>query len=127
MVFTHSDLDWFFRPHGSEKVTRYPLTNLGVDDKDVLHIDLAVAGFKKDEVQIELRGNQMHITGSKPTYNEESKIRYIQKHVSSSNFSRVIVLHENYIGGEISASMEDGILHVEVEPKEPQKKLISIG
>lgn len=121
------DLDWFFRPQGQKQVARYPLTNLGVDEDNTLYIEVAVAGFSKEDVELELKGNQLHIIGSKDEEIIEKEINYIQKHISSNDFERIITLHENYVGGDISASVKEGILSIKVKPKEPTRKLIAIG
>lgn len=123
---TPQTLDWFFRPSVGTKVARYPLTNLGVDENNKLLIEVAIAGFNKNDVELELKGNQLFIRGTK-TDVVDNKIKYIQQHISSSSFERVIILHENYVGGDITAKFVDGILSINVEPKEQSKKLIAIS
>jgi HSP20 family molecular chaperone IbpA len=56
----------------------------------------------------------------------ETGVKYIQKHISSNSFRRIIILHDNYVGGDVQADMADGILNITVEPKEQAKKLIKI-
>ncbi len=125
-MYLDRDLDWFFRPmRGNDKVARYPLTNLGFDENEVLHIEVAVAGFSKDEIKMELNGNILHIHGEKQE-KEESKLKYLQCHISGDNFNRSVVLNDNYVGGEINASCENGILKVTVQPKPDVRKLITI-
>lgn len=124
---SNRDLEWFFRsPSMDTKIARYPLTDLGIDKDKNLHIAVAIAGFGKDDVELELKGNKLHIRGTKETSTSD-EVEYIQKHISSTHFDRVIVLHENYVGGEITAKVQDGILTINVEPKEQQKKLITIN
>ena len=122
------DLDWFFRtPSMDQKVLRYPLTNLGVNQEtDTLHVEVAVAGFKKEEISIETKGNRIIITGEREA-ELDNGVTYMQRNISASNFERTIILHENYVGGDVDASMEDGILTITVQPKEQTKKLISIN
>ena len=128
------DLNLFFRPQlGSDKVARYPLTNLGVDSDDNLHIEVAVAGFGKNDIELEQKGNYLIITGSKlnavneSNDGEDNGIHYIQQHISSKDFERTIVLNENYVGGDIKADVANGILNIVVKPNEPTRKLIQIG
>lgn len=125
---TNRDLEWFFRsPSMDTKIARYPLTNLGIDKEKNLIIEVAIAGFGKDDVELELKGNQLHIRGKKDAAEESDEVNYIQKHISDTSFERIIVLHENYVGGYINAKVKDGILTVFVAPEEPQKKLIKIS
>lgn len=126
MLLDPRSLEWFLRGHENQ-VARYPLTDLYVDKDNNLHIDVAIAGFKRENIEIELKGNQLHIIGIKTDFSNNPDNTYIQKHISSSDFKRIMVLHENYVGGEISANIEDGILSIKVIPKEPTRKLITIS
>lgn len=127
MILNPRDLEWFFGGNQNGQVARYPLTDLYVDADDVLHIDVAIAGFKREEIEIEVKGNQLHIVGEKETKEKDDGAKYIQKHISSNSFKRIMVLHENYVGGDIKADIADGILSITVEAKEPTRKLIAIG
>ena len=124
-MFTQRDLEWFFGPTSTGKVQRYPLTNIGTYEDETLLIELAIAGFDKNEVELELKGNQLHVIGKKEAL--PSDIKYIQQHISDTNFERILVLHENYVGGDIKANFKNGILSITVTPKEPTRKLIAIG
>lgn len=127
-MFTQRDLDWLFGRTNSGVVARYPLTNIGFDADEVLYIDVAIAGFSKDEIQIEQKENKLYITGRKLTGSNE--VTYIQEHISKNDFERVIVLSENYVDGTITANVSNGLLIIQIEPelpKEPTKKLIQIG
>jgi HSP20 family molecular chaperone IbpA len=120
------DLDWVFDAPKSGKVRRYPLTNLGVDDKDNLVIEVAIAGFGPDDIEISTSGNELIIEGSVVTEDVEKGTEYFQKHISSEDFKRIIRLSDEYIGGNIDASYKNGILTIVVEKNEPEKKLIEI-
>ena len=126
-ALTERDLDWFFRsPTMNEKITRYPLTNLAMKG-DQLLIEVAIAGFGKDNIEIELKGNQLHISGNKEESDSDIDVKYIQRNISSTSFKRVVMLHDNYVGGNIKADVQDGILTITVDPVEQKRKLISIG
>jgi len=122
------DLESFFRtPTMDAKIARYPLTNLGIDKNKNLHVEVAIAGFGKDDVELELKGNRLLIRGRKDATVKDEEVEYMQRHISNTSFERSIILHENYVGGDIKANVADGILKVLVEPKEQQKKLIKIN
>jgi HSP20 family molecular chaperone IbpA len=122
------DLEWFFKTPFSDqtKVARYPLTNLGVDEDKNLRIEVAVAGFSKDDIEVEVKGYNLVITGEKKV-EEESTINYLQQNISNTAFKRIVVMHDDYVGGDIDANVENGILTINVTPKEQQRKLISIN
>lgn len=122
-----NELDWIFKSSmQGEKIPRYPLTNIGYDDEDNLFIEIAVAGFNKNDIKINLRGNEIHIIGEKKDTNESNIRKYLQQHISTNNFERIIVLHELYVNGDIDAEFQNGILTIIVKPKESAKKEIKI-
>jgi len=132
-MLTQEDLQWLFGTASmgtrTNKVTRYPLTNIGMMGEEKIAIKIACAGFKKDEIDLELKGNQLIITGTKDTEDTEDfepEINWIQEHISSDNFERILTLSENYVGGDIEAEMEDGIIDITITPKEPTRKLIQL-
>lgn len=118
------DLDWFFKTPDMPKVHRYPLTNLGIDKDDNLIFEIAIAGFTRDEIKIEQYGNKIIVKGSKREQNND--IKYFQQHISASDFERIIVLHDKYVDGEITANMENGILTLKIKPSDKNYKLIEI-
>lgn len=109
-----------------DKVQRYPLTNLGRDKDNNLVIEIACAGFGLDELSIQTEDNMIIIKG----HHEEktSDVKYIQEHISSTDFVRKIYMIPLYVGGQISASLNNGILTIIVKPVEEKKpKTIAIS
>ena len=113
----------FFSNAGKD-VTRYPLTNIGYDSEDTLHIQLALAGFSKDDISIDLKGDILTITGEQSTAYEG--ITWMHHNVSTKNFERRISLGENYIGSQVQAKMVDGVLNITIKSTEPDKTVIAI-
>lgn len=115
-----------FFSKATETVTRYPLTNIGYDDNHVLYIELAVAGFSKEDISIDLTGDILTITGVKSDSEELVDINWKEKNISSKDFERKIRLGDSYLGSEINASMEDGILSIIIPSTTPDKTVITI-
>jgi len=111
--------------NGDRTVNRYPLTNIGMDEDGVIHVELALAGFKKEYIDIDVKGNELYIKGTLPD-NDEPKISYYQKHISTCDFTRVLSLTKHYVDSDVKASMSDGILSLTITPKEQYKKKIEI-
>jgi len=119
------DFDWMI-PAGKE-VRRYPLTNLYYDKKnEKVIVEVAMAGFSKDDIEIEIDGDMLVISGTKEVVEKSEDIETIQEHISSASFERKIKLHKDFLDGDIEAEYKDGLLKVVVSRKEKPKKLIEI-
>ena len=91
---------------------------------DRLRITLAVAGFKRDQLEITLEENQLVIRGRQ----EDDKARqFIHRGIAARQFSRSFVLAE---GIEVkSAELSDGLLCIDLVRREPDRlvRKIEIG
>ena len=119
------DIEWLFDVPAGKEVRRYPLTDLSYD-KNTVYVDIAVAGFGPDDIDIELENDTLIIEASESSKESRDGAEYIQKHISTSPFVRKVRLHPDFIGGDIEASYKDGILSIKVTKKEKPKKLIEI-
>jgi HSP20 family protein len=100
-----------------------PEINIEKDKYDVLFIDVAVPGYDKENINVEIKGNSLYISGKAA----KSKDRHvIAKNIFSDDFERSILLDENYASGEIDAIIENGILRIVVRPKKPFSNKINI-
>ena len=107
----------------------YPPYNISksLDDDEVYVITLAVAGFKKSEIDIELKEGNLLIHGNVEK-KEESGIEYLHKGIAERDFFRSFKLAE-YVEVK-SAKLEDGLLKVELfrnvpDALKPQKIKVS--
>lgn len=91
---------------------------------DRLRITLAVAGFRRDQLEITLEDNQLVIRGRQ----EDDKAReFIHRGIAARQFSRSFVLAE---GIEVkSADLRDGLLCIDLVRREPDRlvRKIEIG
>lgn len=98
----------------------YPPYNLIQSTDDKFLIEVAVAGFSKDELNVTLENNQLTITGGefdkeKGEWKEwnNSEVDYIHKGISSRKFQREFSLGE-YV--EVTdVALRDGLLVVNLE------------
>ena len=74
---------------------------------------MAIAGFKKSEIDVELEDGNLLITGTvKSDESEKDDIEYLHKGIAERNFVRSFKLAE-YVEVK-SAKLEDGLLKVEL-------------
>ena len=83
---------------------------------DRLRITLAVAGFRRDQLEITLEDNQLIIRGRQ----EDDKAReFIHRGIAARQFSRSFVLAD---GIEVkSADLSDGLLCIDLVRREPDR------
>ncbi|MFM1931272.1 MAG: hypothetical protein RL226_575 [Bacteroidota bacterium] len=92
-------------------------------------IQLAVPGFNKSDIQIELKGQTLLLSGKKEEKTEEEDHKFTFREFSAISFSRSFTLPKNIRKESIDATYEQGILTVVLPretPKEPEFKKIDI-
>ncbi len=88
-----------------------------------LTIDLP--GFKKDDVQAELKDGYLTITAQTQNESEDKdeKGTFVRKERFSGKCSRTFFVGEDIEEDDIKAKFEDGVLKVDVPKKQEQPKL----
>ena len=88
----------------------YPPYNIEQISSNLLRITIAVAGFEKTDLEINLEGNQLQIKGFKKEENDERI--FLHRGIATRQLQRNFVLAE---GIEVEgASMENGLLSVDL-------------
>ena len=104
----------------------YPPHNVVKEDNLKFTLELAVAGFKQEHIDIEVNDGVLTIKGDRPARREQDK--YVHKGISARNWKKSFRLSEyTEVNG---ADLQDGILTVELEvvlPEEKQPRKILIG
>lgn len=95
-----------------------PALDLKESDKDVT-VRLDLPGVEAKEVDIQLNGNQLVVSGERKEEKEEKGETYHRIERRSGRFSRSMILPCAVQEDEIDATMKDGILTV-VLPKSPE-------
>jgi HSP20 family molecular chaperone IbpA len=94
------------------------------DAAERLRIVLAVAGFRRDQLEITLEDNQLTIRGRQE---EEKGREFIHRGIAARQFSRTFVLAD---GIEVKAAdLSDGLLRIDLVRREPDRlvRKIEIG
>lgn len=102
----------------------YPPYNIIRHTDDEFTVEMALAGFTKDEISIEVKDSVMTVKGSKEGKRDDE---FLHRGIGTRDFTSQFVLGE-YVEVD-TASMTDGILAIELErriPEEHKPKLIEI-
>jgi molecular chaperone IbpA len=104
----------------------YPPYNIAKLDDTHYVVEVAVAGFKEDEIDIEFKDSVLTVKGEQ-SKKEESTVEYLHKGISARSFVRTFTLADNV---EVkAATVQNGILAIALEhiiPEEKQPKKIAI-
>ena len=109
------------RTFANSRSDNYPPHNIAQLDDNHFVVEVAVAGFKEDELSVELDNNTLYVTGS--TKSDETALMHYQG-LSRRDFQHKYFLNENAVVGDVT--LEYGILkikliHVPPKGKEPKK------
>jgi HSP20 family protein len=91
------------------------------ETSDAYHLELAVPGLYKENVDINLDGNLLTISGKHEEKINEEKENYTRREFNFSSFTRTFTLPESVNAEAITADLKDGILKVNLPKKEEEK------
>jgi molecular chaperone IbpA len=98
------------------KVTGFPFWNVVKYSEGKYGLELGLAGFKKENVLVEVEDGVLTIEGKV----DDSSIDYVQKGLSTKSFFKQFSLPNEAVVDE--ATMEDGMLKIQFGIKEIEKK-----
>lgn len=111
--------DTFEHRIANQMQNNYPPHNIIKLDDTRYVIEVAVAGFRKEEIHIEVEQNLLTIRGVR-TREDGENIQYLHRGLSSRDFERKLQLAEHMIVK--GALIQDGILTVQLEHEIPEEK-----
>ncbi|CAN5177180.1 Hsp20 family protein [soil metagenome] len=100
----------------NEAASGYPPYNIERTDENAYRIEIAVAGFKPEELGIEVKENLLTVTGRKPA-NDEVK-RYLHRGLAARNFERRFQLADYVVVTD--AALADGLLSIALKRELPE-------
>jgi len=104
--------------------TGFPPYNIRKDDEELYTIEMAVAGFSKEDLEAELKDGVLTVR-SKPDQDEGE---YLHRGIAKRSFSRSFTLSDDMIIQ--GADLVNGMLIINLErviPEEKKPKMIEIG
>jgi molecular chaperone IbpA len=108
-----------------KQVDSYPPHNIIKEDENKFCVEMALAGFKKDEIKVTWQEDLLTIEGDRGKRNDNEN--YVYKSIGHRTFKKIFSLSE--LVEVTKAGFEDGVLHVHLEkniPEEKKPKVISI-
>jgi len=105
--------------HDSKGVCRKPATNI-IENEDNFELNLAVPGFEKKDIKIDLEDNLLTISSEKEI--EEENVNFSRKEFTYQKFSRSFTLPKTVNAEKIKADYKNGILSL-ILPKVEEAKL----
>lgn len=111
-----------------QNATHYPPHNIVIVSEDKFEIELAIAGFKRDEIKLQEHRGVLTISGEKHESNDTETKSYQYRGIAKRAFSKSFRLAEYF---EVEdATLDHGILTVKLvrnTPEEAKPRLISIS
>jgi len=109
--------------------SNYPPYNIRKTSKDNYAIEVALAGFSKDDVEVEFEDNLLTVRTKQINKSDgnDSDGEIIHKGISQRQFARSFTIADDVKVGE--AQLKDGLLIISCEriiPEHKKKKLIKI-
>ena len=107
---------YFSAPHHQNG--NYPPHNIVKYSDDTYGIEVAVAGFSKEEVTVEVDQDQLTIRGVKNRLNTEEGIEYLHRGLAARDFEQTFTLAEYMIVR--GAKVDNGMLHIDIQRVVPE-------
>lgn len=104
----------------------YPPYNIERTDENAYRIEIAVAGFKPEELDIQVKENLLTVSGRK-TANDETR-RFLHRGLAERNFERRFQLADYVVVTD--ANLADGLLSIALKRELPESlkpRRIEIG
>ena len=114
------------RTFTAQKQDNYPPHNILRTGENQFQIELAVAGFSEDELNVQLSGRLLRISGERKR-DEDTETVYLHRGIASRDFDKTFPLNDNV---EVrSVTVQNGIMTVNLEmivPEEDKPQKIAI-
>jgi len=107
----------------------YPPHNVVKHTETQFSVELALAGYSKDALTVEVKEGILVVTGDgRPTLNDEVEREYLHRGISAKKFTRTFRLSEHVVVE--GADFKDGLLVIDLKveiPEEKRPRTIPIG
>lgn len=101
----------------SEAASGYPPYNIETTGENAYRIEIAVAGFRPEDLSIEVKENLLTVQGKKPA--NDAARRYLHRGLAERNFERRFQLADYVVVTD--ASLADGLLSISLKRELPEQ------
>lgn len=101
-----------------EAASGYPPYNIERTDENAYRIELAVAGFRQEDLNIEVKENVLTVQGRKAA-NEGEQRRFLHRGLAERSFERRFQLADHVIVE--GANLADGLLSISLRRELPEQ------
>jgi len=104
----------------------YPPHNVVKKDETHFSVELALAGYSKDDLSVEVKDGILVVTGGKTEGEQERE--YLHRGISAKKFTRTFRLSEHVVVD--GADFKDGLLVIDLRveiPEEKRPRIVQIG
>lgn len=102
-----------------QSTSGYPITDIYKDENDNQVIEMALAGFTKDDINIEVKENKISIFHKATAWNGEEKS---PRRIAKRSFNRSFVdYHNRFSLNKSTASFVNGLLVIKIPLKDEAK------
>ena len=116
--FDHFDRLFDTVSRADSSANGYPPYNIEKAGDDGYRITMAVAGFREDDLNVNLNENTLTIAGEQKA--AEDGVTYLHRSIAGRSFERRFQLAEDI--RVVSAALENGLLHVDLVREVPEHK-----
>jgi len=100
----------------TETQTSYPPYNIELVSEDKYSIEMAIAGFDRSELDIEMENDTLKIVGHRKK--EDQKRSYLHRGIAARDFEHRFQLADHV--KVVSAKLDNGLLHIELVREIPE-------
>ena len=100
----------------SEASSNWPPYNIETTGENAYRVEIAVAGFKPEELNVEVKEGTLFVSGRK-TANDDGK-RYLHRGLAERNFERRFQLADYVLVTD--ARLQDGLLQIDLRRELPE-------
>ena len=112
----------YFTPSSddAEEGIRWGLLAVDVSEKpESIHVQLEAPGLEKDDIDIDVQGRQLIVTGRKSYHSERTEGSMVISERAFGHFQRVVPLPDQVTAEAARASYRNGVLDIELPRLSP--------
>lgn len=115
------------RRYANQLTSNYPPYNVEKVTDDLYDISIAVTGFDRDEIEVEIEQSQLTIRGVKRKQDDQMERQFLYRGLAMRDFETAFALADHM---KVSrAEMRNGLLKISIEreiPEEAKPRLIDV-